>query len=82
MANWAATEQNFELTSPWTQKSGVGADQLSIIIPIIREPNAHNQYQLLQSCESIILEVLTHGVTISTTNLRPNGGRIGGRKVH
>ena len=50
--------------------SGVGADQLSIIIPIIREPTAHNQYQLLESCESIILLVLTPlGLCFQT---RPN----------
>ena len=30
----------------------------TIIIPIVREPTAHNQYQLLESCESIILEGL------------------------
>jgi hypothetical protein len=40
--------------------SGVGADQLSIIIPMVKEPTAHNQYQLLESCEPIILEGL-HG---------------------
>ena len=58
MANWAATEQNFEYDIAMDQKiSCVGADQLSIYIPIVREQAAHNQYPLLESCKSIILKL-------------------------